>query len=44
MTAAEQFVSAAYLVVLGVLLFYLVIHVAKVARLERAIEKLRRES
>ena len=44
MTTAEQFVTAAYLVVLGAVLLYVVVHAAKVARLERAVEELGRDS
>ena len=35
MTSAERYVTAAYLVVLGVLLAYLVIYAFKLSRLER---------
>jgi CcmD family protein len=48
-TTAEKYVTAAYLVVFGVVLLYLVIMAAKVARLERELTELaallrRRES
>lgn len=43
MTTAEQYVSAAYLVFLAVLLIYLVICSAKVARLEREFSELMHE-
>jgi hypothetical protein len=36
-TNAEKYVTAAYLVFLGVLLLYVVIYSAKVARLEREV-------
>jgi cytochrome c biogenesis protein ResB len=39
-TTAEKYVSAAYLVFLAVLLVYLVICSAKVARLEREVAEL----
>ena len=46
MTISERYVTAAYLVFLGVLLLYVVIYAAKVARLERdvsdAVERARR--
>lgn len=45
MTTAESYVTAAYLVFLGIVLSYVVIYSAKVARLERevsqAVESLR---
>ena len=37
MTTSEKYVTAAYLVFLGVLLLYVVIYSAKIARLERAV-------
>jgi CcmD family protein len=40
MTTEEKYVAAAYLVVFVVLLVYLVIMAAKVARLERALAEL----
>ena len=40
MTAEEKYVAAAYLVVLVVVLAYIVIISAKVARLERAVTEL----
>jgi len=40
MTAEEKYVAAAYLVVLVVVLAYIVIISAKVARLERAVAEL----
>jgi hypothetical protein len=43
-TTAEKYVSAAYLVLLAVLLIYLVICSAKVARLERELSELTDES
>ena len=39
MSAAETYVTAAYLVVIGVVLFYVVIFSTKVARLEREVER-----
>ncbi|HEU5363522.1 MAG TPA: hypothetical protein VFU56_09290 [Gaiellaceae bacterium] len=43
MTTAETYVTAAYLVFLGVVLLYVVINSAKVARLEAAVTRLERE-
>lgn len=40
MTSAERYVTAAYLVVLGVVLVYLVIYAFKLARLERETAEL----
>ena len=40
MTSAEKYVTAAYLVVLGVLLAYLVIYAFKLSRLEREVGEL----
>ena len=40
MTTSEKYVTAAYLVFLGVLLLYVVIYSAKIARLERAVDRL----
>jgi CcmD family protein len=40
MTTEEKYVAAAYLVVFAVLLAYVVIMAAKVARLERALSEL----
>jgi hypothetical protein len=39
-TTAEKYVTAAYLVVLGVLLAYLVIYAFKLSRLEREVGEL----
>jgi hypothetical protein len=39
-TSAERYVTAAYLVVLGVLLAYLVIYAFKLSRLEREVGEL----
>jgi hypothetical protein len=39
-TTAEKNVTAAYLVVLGAVLLYVVIYAFKVARLEREVEEL----
>ena len=40
MTTAEKYVTAAYLVVLGVVLLYVVIYTFKLQRLEREIAEL----
>ena len=40
MTTEEKYVAAAYLVVFGVVLVYIVIISAKVARLERTVAEL----
>ena len=40
MTTAEKYVTAAYLVVLAVVLLYVVIYAFKLARLEREITRL----
>ena len=40
MTSAEKFVTAAYLVVLAVVLLYVVIYAFKLARLDRELEEL----
>ena len=40
MTSAEKYVTAAYLVVLAVLLAYLVIYAFKLSRLEREVGEL----
>jgi hypothetical protein len=42
-TTAEKYVTAAYLVFLGVVLLYVVISSAKVARLEREVAELTRQ-
>jgi hypothetical protein len=39
MTTAEKYVTAAYLVFLGILLLYVVIYSTKVARLERDVAR-----
>jgi hypothetical protein len=39
-TSAEKYVTAAYLVVLGVLLLYVVLYAFKLARLEREVTEL----
>jgi hypothetical protein len=39
-TSAEKYVTAAYLVVLGAVLLYVVIYAFKLARLEREVEEL----
>ena len=43
MTTAETYVTAAYLVFLAVVLLYVVINSAKVARLEAEVAKITRE-
>ena len=40
MTSAEQYVTAAYLVVLAVVLLYVVLYAFKLARLEREVTAL----
>lgn len=40
MSSAERYVLAAYLVVLGVLLAYIVIYAFKLSRLERELDEL----
>ena len=40
MTSAEKYVTAAYLVVLAVVLLYVVIYAFKLSRLERELEEL----
>ena len=40
MTSAEKYVTAAYLVVLGVVLLYVVLYAFKLARLEREVAEL----
>ena len=40
MTTAEKYVTAAYLVVLGVILVYVVLYSFKLARLEREVSEL----
>ena len=40
MTTAEKYVTAAYLVVLAVVLLYVVIYAFKIARLEREVAEL----
>ena len=40
MTSAERYVTAAYLVVLAVVLAYIVIYAFKLSRLERAVSEL----
>ena len=42
MTTAEKYVTAAYLVVLAVVLLYVVIYAFKLARLEREVARLAR--
>ena len=42
MTTAEKYVTAAYLVVLAVVLLYVVIYAFKLARLEREVSRLAR--
>ena len=42
MTTAEKYVTAAYLVVLAVVLLYVVIYAFKLARLEREVTRLAR--
>jgi hypothetical protein len=39
MTTAETYVTAAYLVVLGVVLLYIVLYASKIARLERDVAR-----
>jgi type II secretory pathway component PulM len=39
-TTAEKYVTAAYLVFLGVVLLYVVIYSSKIARLEREVDEL----
>jgi len=39
MTTSEKYVTAAYLVFLGIVLLYVVIYAAKVARLERDVSQ-----
>jgi hypothetical protein len=41
-TSPEKYVTAAYLVVLGIVLLYLVLYAFKLARLERAVAELTR--
>jgi hypothetical protein len=41
LTSAEKYVTAAYLVVLAVVLLYVVLYAFKLARLERAVAELR---
>jgi CcmD family protein len=43
MTTAEKYVTAAYCVVFGVVLLYVVIIALKVQRMERDIDKLEQE-
>ena len=40
MTTAEKYVTAAYLVILAVVLLYVVIYAFKIARLEREVSEL----
>ena len=40
MTSAEKYVTAAYLVVLAVILLYVVLYAFKLARLEREVAEL----
>lgn len=40
MSTAEKYVTAAYLVVLGVILLYVVIYAFKMSRLSREVEEL----
>ena len=40
MTTAEKYVTAAYLVVLGAILLYVVLYAFKMARLEREVAEL----
>jgi len=42
MTTAEKYVTAAYLVVLAVVLLYVVVYAFKLARLEREVSRLAR--
>ena len=42
MTTAEKYVTAAYCVIFGLLLLYVVIIALKVHRMERDVEELRR--
>jgi hypothetical protein len=42
-TTAEKYVTAAYLVFLGVVLLYVVIYSSKIARLEREVAELRKK-
>jgi hypothetical protein len=39
-TTAEKYVTAAYLIVLGIVLVYIVIYAFKLARLEREVSEL----
>ncbi len=43
MTTAEKYVTAAYLIFLGVVLLYVVIYSSKIARLEREVAELRQQ-
>ena len=40
MTTAEKYVTAAYLVVLGVILLYVVLYAVRLTRLEREVAEL----
>jgi hypothetical protein len=40
LTSAEKYVTAAYLVVLGIVLLYVVIYAFKLSRLEREVTEL----
>ncbi len=42
MTTAEKYVTAAYLVVLAIVLLYVVVYAFKLARLEREVARLAR--
>ncbi|HEY7017933.1 MAG TPA: hypothetical protein VH297_05640 [Gaiellaceae bacterium] len=42
MTTAEKYVTAAYLVFLGIVLVYVVVYSAKISRLEREVAQVRR--
>ena len=44
MTTAEKYVTAAYLVVLAVVLLYVIIYAFKLARLEREVTRLARQA
>ena len=43
MTTSEKYVTAAYLVFLGILLLYVVIYSTKVARLQREVDEVVRK-
>jgi hypothetical protein len=44
MTTAEKYVTAAYLVVLAVVLLYVIVYAFKIARLERDVAELARRA